>query len=180
LYARGRDDVVWTRLQLRLRSRAAANLSHWPERAALCGDAHVPPKTCKNRAIFRERLLRRVHDVHRILGSLVLFYCRVCRERFPTFHPEHAPSMPLNVLASCPVAVAEWDGGSPTAERRRDAGLCRGICQRCADELRAVEQDPELRGVARFSAANHMVRSTSLPGAHGENEGSSRKCGVQA
>jgi len=156
LYTRDRDGVVWTRIQLRLRSRAAAKSSHWPEEAVLRGDVHVPPRTCKNRTVFRERLLRRVHDVHRILGNLVLFYCRISRERFPTFHPAHAPPVAMSVLASCPVAVAEWEGGSPVDERHQDAVLCRGVCQRCADELRLVEHDQELRGVARFSAANHM------------------------
>jgi hypothetical protein len=87
LYIRRRGEVAWTRAAATLRSRAAARLSQWPERAVFCGDTHVPPRTCKNRAVFRERLLRKVHDVHRVLGNLVLFHCRVCRERFPTFVP---------------------------------------------------------------------------------------------
>jgi hypothetical protein len=156
LYERFAGEVAWTRVSLTLRRRAAARLSHWPERAIVCGDDHVPPRTCKNRTVFRERLLRKVHDVHRILGNLVLIHCRVCRERFPTFHPAHAPPVDLAILAACPVGVAEWDGGAPPDERRADATLHHGICRRCSDELRAVEDDPEMRGVARFSAANHM------------------------
>jgi hypothetical protein len=63
----------------------------------------------------------------------------------------------LAILAACPVVgVAEWDGGAPPDERRADAPLHHGICRRCSDELRTVEDDPEMRGVARFSAANHM------------------------
>jgi len=71
-------------------------------------------------------------------------------------HPAHAPPVDLAILAACPVGVAEWDGGAPPDERRADAPLHHGICRRCSDELRAVEDDPEMRGVARFSAANHM------------------------
>ena len=83
LYERFAGEVAWTRVSLTLHRRAAARLSYWPERAVVCGDDHVPPRTCKNRTVFRERLLRKVYDVHRILGNLVLFHCRVCRERSP-------------------------------------------------------------------------------------------------
>jgi len=55
LYVRGSDGVAWTRVAATLRRRAAACLSQWPERAVFCGDAHAPPRTCKNRAVFRER-----------------------------------------------------------------------------------------------------------------------------
>ena len=58
LYERFVGEVAWTRVSLTLRSHAAARLSHWPERAVVCGDDHVPPRTCKNRTVFRERLLR--------------------------------------------------------------------------------------------------------------------------
>jgi hypothetical protein len=156
LYLREPGEVAWSRATMTLRRRAAARASFWPERAVFCADAHVPPRACKNRTIYRERLVRRVHDAHRVLGNLVLFCCRVCRERFPTFHPAHAPQVDLTILASCPVAVAEWEGGAPADARASDAPLHRGVCRRCADELRAVEDDPELRGVARFSGANHM------------------------
>ena len=40
---------------------------------------------------MRENALRAVQAMHTILSRMVVFYCKECKERFPTFHPAYVP-----------------------------------------------------------------------------------------
>jgi hypothetical protein len=51
----------------------------------------LPIRVAKYDLCLRENSLRAVHAVHTILTRMVLFYCRECKERFPTFHPAYVP-----------------------------------------------------------------------------------------
>ena len=80
-------------------------------RASLCGERHVRVRTAAIHLAFREHLLRRVLDVQRMLGNMVLFCCTVCRERFPTWHPLFRPDVRLEVLRDCSLDVAAYEDG---------------------------------------------------------------------
>ena len=48
---------------------------------------HAPVRVAKFDVCLREEPLWAVYAMRTILGRIVLFECTVCRERFPTFHP---------------------------------------------------------------------------------------------
>ena len=103
---------------------------------------------------FRERLLARAHDVQQILRNMVLFKCKICKPRFPTFHPARKPVESLDCTAVCSVEVHEIDDHVP--ENARLAPFCSGTCARCHKNLQRVSGDRLLTGVATFSDRNNM------------------------
>ncbi len=128
-----------------------------PEQVEAVPEEFVPLRLAKTRTRFREDLLRRVHECHNILGNLVLFKCRICKNRFVAFHPDHEPEpkMSLRILATYPNQVDTWDTPPPPG-RSKVATFHEGRCKRCADSLKKVEADDSLRNVATFSGPNMM------------------------
>ena len=122
----------------------------------------LPLRVAKTRTRFREHVLRRVHACHKVWGNLVLFKCRVCKNRLVVFHPKHEPEMALDVVAAYPNKVHEWDQ-TPPEERSKAATFHKGVCQRCADSLKKVEADDSLRGIATFSSQNMMDLLWGIP-----------------
>ena len=49
-------------------------------------------RAAKYDVVLRESSVRAVHAMHTILSRMVMFHCKCCRERFPTFHPAYDPS----------------------------------------------------------------------------------------
>ena len=79
---------------------------------------HVKARVAKYDVCLREQALWAVLAERTILERMVKFDCKVCRERFPTFHPayEPPPSLELALLrrgrdgvAPCNIEVEEWD-----------------------------------------------------------------------
>ena len=83
---------------------------------AICRDLSCPVRTAKNRSVFHSHLLRRMLDVQRILGNMVLFKCNVCKSRFPTFHPDFSPPFEPKTTATCPSTL-------PSGIRCRPTGM---------------------------------------------------------
>ena len=123
---------------------------------------YVPLRHAKTRTRFREHLLRKVHDCHKVQGNLVLFKCVTCKHRIVAFHPDHQPKEELTMTRTYPNAVAEWHT-KPDATRTEAASFHKGRCQRCADSLAKVEKDLALQGIATFGAENMMDLLWGLP-----------------
>ena len=85
---------------------------------------------------------------------MVLFVCRECLERFPTFHPEHPPPEALEVTRTCNITVEVWDQ-KPDTETPVYAPLHTGICRRCALDLASLKYTP-MEGVSKFGGLNAM------------------------
>ena len=51
----------------------------------------VPVRVAKYDVRLRQGALRAVQAMHAILSHMVLFDCKVCKERFPAFHPAYRP-----------------------------------------------------------------------------------------
>ena len=94
-------------------------------------------------------------DAQKVLSNMVLFHCKTCNERFPTWHPQHRPEFELECLKNCDVEAHEWYD-MPGEERTRHATLHRGMCRRCHKSLEKVANKPLLQGVATFSARNNF------------------------
>ena len=155
-YVRTASDPVLHRKVVRnRRDRRRAGGCSVPACVHLCGESHVPIRTAKIHTALRERVLRRMLDGCRVMSNMVLFSCKICKERFPTWHPKFPPDFSLDCLRHCSVAVAQFDAADrdPPVDARW-APLCRGICKRCADSEAKVEGDPLLEGIATFSAKN--------------------------
>jgi hypothetical protein len=103
---------------------------------------------------------------------MVLFDCKVCKERFPTFHPAFVPPPALrekvevlkhgaNGLAACSIEVDSWDDWPDLDEDRVVAGCFGGTCLRCQKDMDKQLEDPggdreRAVIVARRSELNHM------------------------
>ena len=125
-YERPFNSAIWTRVTEHVDNR------FFPLKANICPQKFVPFRSAKIHTQFREKLLRRIHDVQRILCNMVLFRCYTCNRRFPTFHPEHQPPFDLQCLASFDEA--------PPSERSTLATLHTGRCQKCQDNLDKSEK----------------------------------------
>ena len=79
LYERDSNELPWRRVT------SMAPGSFAPETICLCGEATVPVRTARLRIQFREHMLKAIHKSEVIRMNQVLFVCRVCHERFPTF-----------------------------------------------------------------------------------------------
>ena len=77
---------------------------------------------------------------------MVLFECRECKERFPTFHPAYAPPRALakefeilkrgrDGVAACNVEVCVWDELPVLDAPDGLAPSCFGMCLRCQKDL---------------------------------------------
>ena len=138
-----------------LHNPTAAVSAAFPPTADIYPESFIPLHSGKSSLPLHEHLLRRVHEVHKILGNLVLFKCTLCKERFPAFHPCHEPTPAPRMLASCRNAVATWQE-KPVPSRQLLASVYKGTCKRCADDLAGVADNEQLRGVAVFGQANMM------------------------
>ena len=97
----------------------------------------------------------KMRDVQDDLCNMVLFHCRVCSERFVTFHPDKKPFVSLDVLRHYPHEVHEWET-LPADCRAMYATLRHGKCLRCHKELIAVELEALLKGYVKFGTLNSM------------------------
>ena len=75
VFTRSADDAAVWLLQLGSDATVRRQLASQevPERVSLCGERHVRVRTAAIHLAFREHLLRRVLDVQRMLGNMVLF-----------------------------------------------------------------------------------------------------------
>jgi len=132
----------------------------------------LPVRVAKYDVRLREGSLRAVQAMHAILSRMVLFHCKECKERFPTFHPAYVPpptvANEMEILkrgktgvAACTVEVHRWDELPPLEAPDGVATCCAGICVRCQkdmdDCLKDQGGDPETAViVALRSEDNHM------------------------
>ena len=137
-YERVLKSTFWTLVSKEAQSHG------FPQLANICQQTLVPVRTAKIHTTFREKLLRRIYDVQRILHNMVLFRCYTCNRRFPTFHPEHMPPFNLQCLASCSVEVAFFDS-KPKSERSKFASYHTGRCKKCHDDLLKADKDEETK-----------------------------------
>ena len=118
--------------------------------------------------MLREEALRAVHAEHTILSSMVIFECRICVERFATFHPAYDPSDQIDLtcmkrgqkgVAVCSIAVASWDGEPPPFKESEEDSLVakryEGVCLRCKVDLDHEEKTREVP-IPKFSRMNYM------------------------
>ena len=98
-YERVLGEHVWYLCDSTKTHQAAedAALASLPHRVTICGSDHTPVRTAKIHTAFREKLLRRMLDAQKVLSNMVLFHCKTCIERFPTWHPQHRPEFELDV-----------------------------------------------------------------------------------
>ena len=155
-YARKSVDASWSL------EKSVARDVPLPVTVCIVPEDYVSLRHAKTRARFREHLLRKVHDCHKVLGNLLLFKCIVCKNRLVAFHPEHQPAEELSITRTYPNAVAEWHT-TPDAARTKAASFHKGTCKRCADSLAKVEADLALKGIATFCAENMMDLLWGLP-----------------
>ena len=97
-------NVEWTlngRRILRDRQLQRTDLLEFPKVITACGTDHIPVRTAKIHAAFREKLLRQMLAGQRVLCNMVLFHCTTCNNRFPAFHPDHKPEFSLDCLKNC-------------------------------------------------------------------------------
>ena len=132
----------------------------------------LPIRVAKYDLCLRENSLRAVHAVHTILTRMVLFYCRECKERFPTFHPAYVPPAKVaqkmelfrhggDGVAACDVEVFWWETMPPLDAADGIALSCSGTCLRCQKDMDA---QLKMQGgcidsadiVPRRSEENHM------------------------
>jgi hypothetical protein len=101
-------------------------------------------------AVLREQGLRAVHAQQTILSRMVVFFCRWCRERFPTFHPAYIPPQKLGMqllssggadVSRCNIEVAWWDEVPPEPSALpSDSQLATvhwGVCKACSVDIAA-------------------------------------------
>ena len=103
----------------------AAGNERTPVKAIIYAERDVPVRTAKMYSKFRSDTLQHMLRAQRILCNMVLFRCKICNERFCTFHPDHEPDVKLDVVSAYPCAVATWDQ-RPGAERTKYA-TCGGV-----------------------------------------------------
>ena len=109
--------------------------------------------------------------MYAILSHMVLFDCKVCKERFPAFHPAYRPPSRLfneievlkrgaTGVATCNTEVSSWDD-VPELQEELVAGCYGGTCLRCQldmDKQLAVQGGDASNAavVPRRSELNHM------------------------
>ena len=127
-----------------------------------CAGSHVPVRTAKIHASFRRELLDRMLEAQRVLCHMLLFKCKVCKRRFPAFHPGFSPRE-IGDLQSVRHLGLEVESFDEAPERSRSylPPFHTGTCSRCARSLRDVEDDPLLRGVATSAASTIRTPSTA-------------------
>ena len=131
-FGRKVGDTEWKCLQSHSNFQHLA--AHRDTTYAICPDLSCPVRTAKNRSVFHSHLLRRMLDVQRILGNMVLFKCNVCKSRLPTFHPDFPPPFQPKTTATCPIDVAKWDS-MPTDRNAMMASFHTCVCQHCHRDL---------------------------------------------
>ena len=128
----------------------------------------LPLRGARYDVCLREEPLRAVHAMHTILSRMVMFNCKWCRERFPTFHPAYAPPRWLEKkmeilkkgrdgVAACDVSVASWDEVPllPAAGSEEDAiaSVHSGVCLKCHKDI-----------VKQYRISCHLVSKCTPPG----------------
>ena len=93
-----------------------------------------PLRTAKLQARLHREGLEAVAHFSSIMNSLVLFHCRECKIRFPTFHPKHVPPFPLQATQKCPISVGCWDQEEVELNYKL-APTCQGLCSECHHDL---------------------------------------------
>ena len=106
-------------------------------------------RVAKYDVVLRHRSLRAVQAMHTILTRMVVFQCKCCKERFPTFHPAYDPTDVLDLevckrkgkerVAVCNVKVASWDDLPPPPdvdEAELIIASCHtGMCHACQVDI---------------------------------------------
>ena len=139
----------------------------------------LPLRYAKYDVVLREEPLWATHAMHTILSRMVLFRCRDCNQRFPTFHPAFRPPKELEMLllekkqfgaAVCSIEVARWDTRPPLVESDEDllvASEYEGRCRVCDLDIKKCMKTlglPTEEGViALRSAANRMDPCWNFP-----------------
>ena len=132
----------------------------------------IPARVAKYDVQLREGAVRAAQAAHAILSRMVLFTCRECSERFPTFHPAYAPPECIarnmevlkrgrDGLASCSVEVFWWEELPPLQPPDGLALQCSGVCVRChKDMLEQMASNKSAANLGEFvglrSVENHM------------------------
>ena len=78
-----------------------------PKSVRILPEDYIPLRHAKTCTRFREHLLRKSHDCHKVLGNLLLFKCVTCKNRIVTFHPDHQLVEELTMTRTYPNGVAE-------------------------------------------------------------------------
>jgi hypothetical protein len=130
----------------------------------------VQPNVAKFDVVLRQEPLQAVRAMTTILGHMLTFRCRVCKEQFPTFHPARRPPADLDLhllksskkgVAACNIEVHCWDDFPGVDDK--DAGrvftgrclACHADIQRQLAALPASSLESSLV-VPRRSYLNHM------------------------
>ena len=139
----------------------------------------VQLRAAKYDVVLREAGLWATLAMHTILTRMVMFRCKCCNERFPTFHPAYRPPEELGLellkkrqgdAPACSVEVASWDDVPPLKEKEEDllvAPTYEGRCLVCQLDIRRWMkkegvQDEDL-AVALRSMRNHMDPCWNFP-----------------
>ena len=139
----------------------------------------LPFRYAKYDVVLREEPLWATHAMHTILSRMVLFRCRDCNQRFPTFHPAFRPPSELEMLLLekkqfgapvCSVEVARWDTAPPLVESDEDllvASEYEGRCRVCDLDIKKFMKarglSTEEGVIALRSAANRMDPCWNFP-----------------
>ena len=104
----------------------------------------VQLRAAKYDVVPREAGLWATLAMHTILTRMVMFRCRCCNERFPTFYPAYRPpddgpdDLGLELLKkrqgdtpACRVEVASWDDVPPLEEKEEELLVARTYEGRC-------------------------------------------------
>ncbi len=99
----------------------------------------VRPHVAKFDVVLRKEPLQAIQAMHEILGHMLLFRCKVCKEQFPTFHPAWVPPAALELqllkrgprgVAACSIEVQHWEH-FPTLHESTANRVHFGRCRAC-------------------------------------------------
>ena len=82
--------------------------------------------------------------------NLVLFRCRLCNSRFPTFHPKHKPDFELDATKMCKIDVDPEDFDVMPEQDLLDAPVCTGVCKVCKIASVTAQKSADLQGILTF------------------------------
>ena len=147
-YARKPTDTSWS-----LEKNIVRDVP-LPKTVHIVPEDYTPLRHAKTRTRFREHLLRKAHDRHKVLGNLLLFKCVTCKNRIVAFHPDHQPLEELTITRTYPNAVAEWHT-KPDATRTKAASFNKKV-----DVSVAPTVSPKLRKIWPCKASRRSARKT--------------------
>ena len=136
--------------------------------------SELPLRVAKFDVVLRDASLWAVHAMHKIMSREVLFHCKVCRERFQTFHPAYDPIDMIDMelrrgvgrtdVPACSIEVWTWDVMPALDAADIIAPVHTGTCLACQRDVeeqqrKLAAQDGEerrLRPVPKRSFMNDM------------------------